>query len=146
MSTQATDARNKLKSLQTMSKKQAYGLVLLQLVVTVLLAAILQVGFYDSSWVVAYSSLAGGLIATLANGWFALKVFNLKRTDAPVIMLRSLYWGEINKVIFTGAMFVAAFVLIEPVNGAALIAVYFLVHMTPFVASMFIKDTLNIER
>ena len=127
--------------MQTLSKKQAYGLVLLQLAVTFLLSAVLLAYSYDSGLVTTYSGFVGGMIATLANGWFALKVYNLRRTDDPVIMLRSFYWGEINKIIFTGAMFVAAFVLIEPVNGFALIAAYFLVHMTPFVVSMFIKDT-----
>ena len=34
-----------------------------------------------------------------------------------------------------------AFVLLQPVDGAALIAVYFIVHMTPFMASMCDKET-----
>ena len=114
----------------------------MQLAVTVLLSAILLVVYIESGWVDAYSGLTGGMIATLANGWFALKVFHHKRDGDAVMMLRSFYWGEINKILFTGAMFIAAFILIRPVNGAALIAVYFLVHMTPFIASMFIKDTI----
>jgi ATP synthase protein I len=128
--------------LQTLSSKQVFGLVLWQLAVTLILSAILLAVFSESGWTIAYSALTGGLIATLANGWFALKVFNPKRKDDAVVMLRSFYWGEINKLIFTGAMFIAAFVLIRPVNGAALIAVYFFVHMTPFVVNMFMKDTI----
>ena len=127
-----------------LSARQAFRLVLVQLAVTMFVAALLLAVFSGSGWVLAYSALTGGLIATLANGWFALKVFGRRREDRnpdPVVLLRSLYWGEINKLIFTGAMFVAAFVLLEPVSGAALIAVYFLVHMTPFVASLFTKDT-----
>ncbi len=126
-----------------LTARQAFRLVLVQLAVTLLAAALLVV-FSGSGWVLAYSALTGGLIATLANGWFALKVFGRKRAGRnpdPVVLLRSLYWGEINKLIFTGAMFVAAFVLLKPVSGAALIAVYFLVHMTPFVASLFTKDS-----
>ena len=60
-----------------------------------------------------------------------------KCKDEPVVVLRSFYWGEINKILLTGALFVAAFVLIRPVNGAALLAVYFLVYMTPLVVDYF---------
>ena len=111
--------------------------------VSLLVSAMLLV-FADNGRVLAYSALTGGMIATLANGWFAIKVFGRRRNahnPDPVVMLRAFYRGEINKLIFTGAMFVAAFVLIRPVSGAALIAVYFLVHMTPFVASMFIRNS-----
>ena len=123
-----------------LSARQAFTLVLVQLAVTLLVAAILAVVFSGRGWVLAYSALTGGLIATLANGWFALKVFGRRRREAdPVVLLRSFYVAEFNKLILTGAMFVAAFVLLRPVSGAALLAVYFLVHMTPFAASMFIN-------
>ncbi len=128
-------------ALQQLTSRQAFGLVQSQLAVTVLLSIILLVLFDDTGYTTAYSGLAGGLIATLANGWFALKVFNLKQKNDPLLMLRSFYWGEINKLVLTGALFVAAFVLLKPVNGAALIGVYFVVHMTPFVASIFYKNT-----
>ena len=81
----------------------------------------------------AYSALAGGLIATTTSTWFAVKVFTARQTNEPAVELRSFYWAEINKIILTGAMFIAAFVLIKPVNGAALLAVYFLVYITPVV-------------
>ena len=71
------------------------------------------------------------MIATLANAWFALKIFGAKPSDQPEAVLRNFYWGELNKILFTCAMFVAVFVLIRPVNAAALLVVYFFVHMTP---------------
>ncbi len=124
-----------------LTPRQALWLVLVQLLVSLLGAAALWL-FVDQS-LHARSALVGGLIATTANGWFALKVFGRgqtrKKTD-PARMLRSLYWGEINKLVLTGALFVAAFVLMRPVSGAALIVAYFVVHMTPFVASMFIRQ------
>jgi ATP synthase protein I len=101
------------------------------------LSAILLGWYWPSGWTVAYSALAGGLIATLANAWFAIKVFAGRKSEEPAVVLRSFYWGELNKILFTCAMFVAAFVLIRPVNAAALLAVYFFVHMTPAVVNVF---------
>lgn len=119
-------------------------LVLAQLMVTLTLAAALlayEIATGRPAYVMAYSGLVGGMIATSANAWFAYKVFNLGQTEDPAKVIRSFYWGEINKILLTGALFVTAFVMLEPVSGAALIAVYFIAHMTPFVASIWVKDT-----
>lgn len=115
------------------SSNHAVAYALGQLFLTLVLAALLFL--YDLT--AAYSGLVGGLIATLATGWFAFKVFSNRHVKEPVMALRAMYWGEINKILFTGAMFVAAFVLIKPVNGAALLAVYFLVHISPVVVDYF---------
>ncbi|NNJ97155.1 MAG: hypothetical protein HKP12_08340 [Gammaproteobacteria bacterium] len=113
------------------------GYVLAQLAVTSVLSVILLGWYWPNGWTEAYSALAGGSIATLANAWFAFKVFSRKPSERADIVLRSFYWGELNKILFTCAMFVAAFVLIRPVNAAALLAVYFFVHMTPAVVNVF---------
>jgi ATP synthase protein I len=117
------------------SRKQAFITIIAQLAVTVTIFILLV--FVD--WTAAYSALTGGLIAALTTAWFAAKVFGAKQINEPVVVLRSFYWGEINKILLTGALFVAAFVLIRPVNGAALLAVYFLVYMTPLVVDYFIQ-------
>ena len=106
--------------------------VIPQLILTVVVSALL----IFISLTAAYSALAGGLIAIVTSTWFALKVFTARQTKEPAVELRSFYWAEINKIILTGAMFVAAFVLIKPVNGAALLAVYFLVYITPVVVDV----------
>ncbi|MCW8924597.1 MAG: hypothetical protein OQK69_13375, partial [Gammaproteobacteria bacterium] len=62
--------------------------------------------------------------------------FAARHSNEPAVELRSFYWAEINKIVLTGAMFVAVFVLIRPVNGAALLAVYFLVYLTPLVVDV----------
>jgi len=115
--------------LQKDSLKRVLGYVVPQLILT----AVLSASLVFVSVTAAYSALAGGLIAIIASTWFALKVFTARRTNEPAVELRSFYWAEINKIILTGAMFVAVFVLIKPVNGAALLAVYFLVYITPVV-------------
>ena len=119
------------------SRQQVFRFVLTQLLATILLSAILLI--FDR--IVAYSSLVGGLIATLANAWFALKVFRVKPTVAAETLLTTFYVGEIYKFIFTGAMFVIAFVLIKPINVVALLVTYFFIHMTPAVLNVLAKDT-----
>jgi ATP synthase protein I len=132
---------NRLAARET---KQVSGFVIAQLITSVVLAGLLL--FYDLT--AAYSGLIGGLIAALANGWFALKVFTA-RGKQPAQMLRSFYSAEINKLILTGSLFVAVFVLLKPVNAAALLAAYFLVHMLPallaVVASVRNRDSYNNE-
>ncbi len=108
------------------------GYVVPQLILTIVMSALLLL----VSMTAAYSALTGGLIAIVTSTWFALKVFAARHTDEPAVELRSFYWAEINKIVLTGAMFVAVFVLIKPVNGAALLAVYFLVYITPLVVDV----------
>ncbi len=100
------------------------------------MSALLLGWFWPDGWTAAYSALTGGMIATLANAWFAYKVLGGRQPEEPAAVLRGFYWGELNKILFTCAMFVAAFVLIRPVNAAALLAVYFFVHMTPAVVNI----------
>jgi len=116
----------RINQLAARESKQASGFVIAQLITSVVLAALMLL--YDLT--AAYSALIGGLIAALANGWFALKVFTAKGKQ-PAQVLRSFYSAEINKLILTGSLFVAVFILLKPINAAALLAAYFLVHMLP---------------
>ena len=120
-----------IESINRNTARQARGFIFAQLATTFILSAILLGWNWPGGWTAAYSALIGGMIATLANAWFALKVLGGKQPEDAAAVLRGFYWGELNKILFTGAMFVAAFVLIRPVNAAALLAVYFFVHMTP---------------
>jgi len=123
------------------SRQQAFRFIITQLIMTLVLSVTLL--FFDR--VVAYSSLVGGLIATLANAWFAIKVFRVKPTVAAETLLATFYVGEIYKFIFTGAMFIVAFVLIKPLSAVALLVTYFLIHMTPAVQNAFGKDCQNVN-
>ncbi len=122
-----------LEYLSRASRRQAFRFVLAQLLITFVLSAILLI--YDC--VVAYSSLAGGLIATLANAWFAIKVFRVSPTVVAETLLTTFYVGEIYKFVLTGALFIIAFVLIKPLSVVALLITYFIVHMTPAVLNVF---------
>lgn len=125
-------------------KNQVLRFIKAQFIVTIVLS---------TTWLMvddtaAYSALAGGLIATVANAWFAVKVFrkksNGKAIESPIetaeTVLTTFYVGEIYKFIFTGAMFFMAFVLIKPISAIALLATYFLIHLTPAVVNIFMQD------
>ena len=109
--------------------------VIPQLILTVVVSAVL----IFVSLVAAYSALLGGTIAIVTSTWFALKVFAARETNEPAVELRSFYLAEINKIVLTGAMFVTVFVLIKPVNGAALLVVYFFVYITPLVVEVLMQ-------
>jgi len=115
------------------SKKQALKFIAAQFVMTALLS-VLMLPF---SWVAFYSALTGGLIASLANGWFALKVFRVDRVEQPGTLLTAFYVGEIYKFLLTASLFIMAFVLIKPINIIVLMSIFFLVHLTPAVVNVF---------
>jgi ATP synthase protein I len=123
-------------------KNQVLRFIKAQLVVTVVLSAAWMVVGY----IAAYSALVGGLIATVANAWFAAKIFRRKgksiesSIETAETVLTTFYVGEIYKFIFTGAMFFMAFVLIKPISAIALLVTYFLIHLTPAVVSIFMQD------
>ena len=134
----------KLRNLQRQnqaSHHQAFRFIITQLLITIVLSAALLI--YDTT--VAYSALAGGLIATLANAWFAIKVFRVEPTVAAGTLLAMFYVGEIVKIVFTGAMFVIVFILIKPLSVVALLVAYFLVHMTPAVVNVLGRESMAKE-
>ena len=79
----------------------------------------------------------------MANTWFALKVFLVGSKHTAETLLATFYVGEIYKFLFTGAMFIMAFVLIKPVDVVALLVTYFLIHMTPAVVNVFSRDDIS---
>ncbi len=124
-----------LERLNRASRRQVFQFIIVQVLLTLVLSAALL--FFDR--VVAYSSLMGGLIATLANAWFAVKVFRVKSIVTAEALLSTMYIGETFKLVFTGAMFVMAFVLVTPISIVALLLTYLFIHMTPAVHNVFTK-------
>lgn len=116
-----------------LAQKLARRFILAQLITTIVLSMTLFI--FDIT--VAYSSLAGGIIATLANAWFALKVFRTRSNETPETLLATFYVGEIYKFVLTGAMFIIVFVLIRPLNVVALLGTYLIIHLTPAVVNVF---------
>ena len=87
----------------------------------------------------AISLLAGGLIASLANGYFAWKVFAKQRETESAQILSVYYRAEVGKIILTVMLFVFVFNAIKPLNVIALMSAYLLITMIPMLASFFIN-------
>jgi ATP synthase protein I len=101
--------------------------VLAQLLVALVVAfALLAVGK-----VPAYSGLAGGLIAFLANAFFAKRIFIHYRAQEPGKLLARFYGAELLKLVLTGLLFAGVILWIEPLSVGALFGVFLLVQMVP---------------
>lgn len=72
-------------------------------------------------------ALLGGLIAILPNLYFALKAFRYFGAQSAVAVTLSLWTGEMGKYMLTAALFVLVFLVIKPLDIAALFISYFLV-------------------
>ena len=120
-------------SMHLADKSQAYRIIQLQLAMSLITALILLV----LGWIHAYSGLVGGLIATLANGVFAFKVFGHYQAQEPGKLLAQFYSGELLKLVVAGLLFAAAVLWLEPLSVGALLGIYLLVAMMPMFISHF---------
>lgn len=128
--------------MQKASTRQIRQIILIQLGTTLAISVALLV--VDKVYFV--SALAGGLIATLANAYFAWKVFAKQQESNPEQILATYYGAEVGKIILTVMMFVGAIVLIKPLSIITLMGVYLFNHMIPWLASFFINDDDLIRR
>lgn len=88
----------------------------------------------------AISLLAGGMIASLANGYFAWKVFAKQQETESAQILSTYYRAEVGKIILTVMLFVFVINVIKPLNVIALMGAYLLITMIPWLASFFVND------
>ncbi|MCW3147755.1 F0F1 ATP synthase subunit I [Stutzerimonas stutzeri] len=91
----------------------------------VLLAAVLSGVFFGI--VAGYSALLGGLIAWLANLYFAYKAFRYFGARSTRAIVQSFWSGEMGKQILAAALFALVFVGVRPLNPVALFTGYLLV-------------------
>ncbi|MCW8955278.1 MAG: ATP synthase subunit I [Gammaproteobacteria bacterium] len=122
--------------------RQIHQILLIQLGATF----IVSVGLLVIDTVYFMSALAGGLIATLANAYFAWKVFARQQESGPEQILATYYAAEVGKIILTVMMFIGAIVLIKPLSIVTLMGVYLFNHMIPWLASFVINDDELIRR
>ena len=108
-------------------KQRTQTTVRAQLVLTLVITVILM--FFGI--VVSYSALMGGVIATVANAFFAKRVFGNYRAQNPGMLLAQIYSAEITKLILVGALFAAAIAWIEPLSAGALFGAFIVVHLIP---------------
>ncbi|MCU7907216.1 MAG: ATP synthase subunit I [Candidatus Thiodiazotropha sp. (ex Epidulcina cf. delphinae)] len=86
----------------------------------------------------ACSGLTGGLIAALANGFFALRSFVHYRAQDPGKIASRMLGAEIQKLVLTGLMFTMAIVAISPLSIGALLGGYLCVQVAvPLIVLVF---------
>ena len=118
------------------STTQIKKILLIQVIVSLLIGAVSGLLGY----VVAISTIAGGLIASMANGYFAWKVFAKQQETESAEILSTYYRAEVGKIILTVMLFVFVFNTIKPLSVIALMSAYLLITMIPWLASFFIND------
>ena len=123
--------------MQKASTTQARRILVVQFVATVALSVALLVVDPIYGW----SGLAGGLIATLANAYFAWKVFAKQQESEPEQILATYYRAEVSKIILTVMLFTAAIVMIKPLSMIPLIGVYLINTMIPLLVSYLNDDS-----
>ncbi len=85
----------------------------------------------------AWSGAVGGMIAALANGYFAFRVFVRYRAQQPEQIARRMLGAEIQKLLLTGLMFVVAIRFITPLSMGALLGGYLIVQVVvPLVVTL----------
>jgi len=118
------------------STTQIKRILLMQFTATIVISVLLLV--FNVIWF--WSALTGGLTATLANAYFAWKVFAKQQETEPGKILATYYGAEVSKIVLTVMLFIAAIVMIKPLNIIALMGMYLFNQFTPWLVSFFWND------
>ena len=90
--------------------------------------------------ITGFSMLLGGLIALLANVYFAFKAFRYFGARSARAIVQSFWAGEMGKLILTAALFALVFVAVKPLQPLALFTGYLLVLGTGASALLLLKN------
>lgn len=91
-------------------------------------------------FVAGYSGFLGGLIALLANLYFAYRAFRYFGARSIGAVVQSFWAGEIGKLILTAALFALVFVGVQPLKPLVLLSGYLLVLGTGASALLLVKN------
>ena len=100
-----------------------------QIGVGAVLAAVLW-GLYGH--VAGYSALLGALTCVIPNAFLALRLAVPRRDPGARSLIRAAYLGELGKLAITVLMFSIVFVLVRPLNAAALFAGFVVTQLMAF--------------
>lgn len=92
---------------------------------------LLFVTLWANSWVLAYSGVIGGGIATITNALFARKVFIRYRAQNPAELISSIYSAEIQKIFITAVLFASVIIWFDVLSYGALFGSYFVLQIVP---------------
>ena len=91
-------------------------------------------GFYGH--VAGYSALLGALTCVIPNAFLALRLAVPRRDPGARSLIRAAYLGELGKLAITVLMFSIVFVLVRPLNAAALFAGFVVAQLMAFAGLM----------
>ncbi len=83
--------------------------------------------------VAGYSALLGALTCVIPNAFLALRLAVPRRDPGARSLVRAAYLGELGKLAITVLMFSIVFVLVRPLNAAALFAGFVVTQLMAFV-------------
>ena len=89
---------------------------------------------------IALSGVIGGLIAAVANGFFAHRSFTRYRAQDPQKIAGRMFGAEIQKLVITGLMFGLTIVTITPLSIGALLGCYLFVQVAVPLIVLVIED------
>ncbi|MEJ2608900.1 MAG: ATP synthase subunit I [Candidatus Thiodiazotropha sp.] len=120
--------------MQLTGNSQIRTIIVLQIVAALTIGLILLM----FSTMAALSGVIGGLIAALANGYFAHRSFVHYRAEDPGKIASRMFGAEIQKLIMTGLLFGLTIVTIKPVNIGILLCCYLCVQVVvPLIVLIF---------
>ena len=117
-------------------RQPGFPILILQAIVTAVIAVIFAI---SGGWVAAYSALLGGLIALLANAYFAFKAFRYFGARSARAIVQSIWAGAMGKWIITAVLFALAFVGVEPLAPMQLFIGYLLGLLAAACAPLLVK-------
>ena len=89
--------------------------------------------------VAGYSALLGALTCVIPNAFLALRLAVPRRDPGARSLVRAAYLGELGKLAITVLMFSIVFVLVRPLNAAALFAGFVVTQLMTF-AGLMLRD------
>ena len=116
-----------MQQTQDLDARRAKRILVAQIIAT-LAVTLLALLF---GWQAGLFAFIGGATATTANALFAYWVFGRYRADQPGRLLGQFYGGELLKLAFIVAVFVAVLIWLKPVSPLAMLGAFFVVQVFP---------------
>ncbi|MDQ2994583.1 MAG: ATP synthase subunit I [Pseudomonadota bacterium] len=124
-----------IQRLSERQQRQAYYIVLLQLLVALVVAIIL---WPLTDLHTTCSILVGGLVCVVPSWYFATRFFSVTGALAAKQIATSMYRAEIGKLLLTGLLFVVVFTFLD-VAVAPLFGGFILAQITGLCTPLFLR-------